>query len=107
MRENRCGVIGIINQLLNQPIFDPFFMMNTNLCSSFTIGTGTANTPIQFQFKLLTNQFEIKQLIVTIIVIGGSVATTLIYVSWQKYKAEKRRKKKRKVKNIDSSTFFD
>src|SRR5690625_4262978 len=107
IRENRCGVIGINNQLLNQPMFDPFFMMNTNLCSSFTIGIDTANTLIQFQFKLLTNKFEIKQLILKIIFISGSVATTLIYVKWQKYKAEKRRKKKRKVKTIDSSTFFD
>lgn len=93
MIANRCGVIGIINQLLNQPIFDSFFMMVINFCSTFTINV--VNTPAQLQAKLLTSQFDIKQLIVTIIVIGGSVATTLVYVSWQKYKAEKRRQKEK------------
>jgi len=68
-------------------------MTATNLGSSFTIGTAT--TSASLPFKLLTSQFEIKELIVTILVIGGSVATTLIYVSWQKYKAEKRREKEK------------
>lgn len=45
--------------------------------------------------------FQFTPLILTIIIIGGFITITLSYVSWKKYKAEKKKQTSEKDKSVD------
>lgn len=91
-----CGVIQMTIKKFIRILFFLFFMIWVYTIDSIKFSAAEViEKDIQVHTEVTKETFEMVYFFLTVGIIGGVIGLTLSYVSWKKYKAEKKKQSKK------------